>query len=75
MLSGRPGQARQHFMDALVLDPGNVPARKSLVALNEMTSGNPAEALRLCEEIQQLAPETPGVTDCVRRNRARLRKP
>ena len=53
-------------------DAGNVPARQSLAMIAERDSANPAEALRLCEEIYQLAPRTPGNDDCIRRNRARL---
>ena len=53
-------------------DPRNVAARQSLAVLEETVAANPVEALRRCEEIQQLAPETPGNDECIRRNRSRL---
>ena len=73
MMSGQTTRARQYFLDALAVDPANVPARQSLVALDEMEGRDPADVVRLCEEIQRLAPETPGVMDCIGRNRARLK--
>jgi hypothetical protein len=72
MLSQQPEQARKYFQDALNVEPRSVPARQSLALLNEMQGGPPGEALRLCEEIQQLAPWTPGNDECIRRNRSRL---
>jgi len=75
MMSGQPVRARQHFLDAIALDPRNIPARRSLAALEETTLSNPAEALRLCEEIAHLAPGTPGNDDCLRRNRPQSRLP
>jgi tetratricopeptide (TPR) repeat protein len=62
--------ARRYFLEALVMDPRSVPARQVLAELEEPS--NPREALRLCEEIQQLAPKTAGNDECIRRNRARL---
>lgn len=72
MLAGQWDEARRHFGEALAVDPRNVAARQSLAILNETVSANPAEALRLCEEIRKLAPETPGNDDCIRRNRTRV---
>jgi tetratricopeptide (TPR) repeat protein len=72
MLSQQPEQARKYFQDALNVEPHSVPARQSLALLNEMQGRPPGEALRLCEEIQQLAPWTPGNDECIRRNRSRL---
>jgi len=72
MLAGRADRARQYFLETIEVDPRNVSARQSLAILDEMEPANPAEALRLCEEIQQLAPETPGNDECIRRNRSRL---
>jgi tetratricopeptide (TPR) repeat protein len=62
--------ARRFFVEALELDPRSVPVRQSLAEMAE--ASDPGEALRLCEEIRQLAPETPGNEECIRRNRARL---
>jgi len=62
--------ARRYFLEALVLDPRSVPARQVLAELEEPV--NPREALRLCQEIQQLDPQAPGNDECIRRNRARL---
>jgi tetratricopeptide (TPR) repeat protein len=72
MLRGQPDRARQYFIDTIHRDPGNVPARQSLAVLEETVAANPTEALRRCEEIRQLAPETPGNDECIRRNRSRL---
>ena len=71
-MSRQPGRARQYYIEALDLDPRSVPARQSLAMLAEMEPANPAEALRLCEEIERLAPGTPGNDECIRRNRSRL---
>jgi tetratricopeptide (TPR) repeat protein len=59
MLSGQPERARQHFLATIAIDPQNVPARRSLAELDETALANPAEALRLCQEIERLAPGTP----------------
>jgi Flp pilus assembly protein TadD len=75
IMSGQPDRARQHFLETIAIDPRNVPARQSLAALEETTLANPAEALRLCEEIERLAPGTPGNDDCIRRNRPRPATP
>jgi Flp pilus assembly protein TadD len=72
MLQGRLDQARQYFLDAIERDPRNVSARRSLAILDEIEPANPDEALRLCQEIQQIAPQTPGNDDCIRRNQARV---
>jgi protein O-mannosyl-transferase len=70
MLAGRRDQARVHFHDALQVDPANIAARQSLALLSEQEA-LPAEARRLCEEIQRLAPGTPGVSECITRNSER----
>ena len=72
LMAGDPEGARTYFLQAMSLDAGNVPARQSLAMIAERDPANPAEALRLCEEIYRLAPRTPGNDDCIRRNRARL---
>ncbi|HMC23148.1 MAG TPA: tetratricopeptide repeat protein, partial [Thermoanaerobaculia bacterium] len=72
MLQGQPDRARQYFLEAIERDPRNVSARRSLAILDEIEPANPEEALRLCQEIQQIAPQTPGNDDCIRRNQARV---
>jgi cytochrome c-type biogenesis protein CcmH/NrfG len=68
----QPEQARAHFLEALRLDAANVRARQALAAMAEQPPADYREALRLCQEIQQLAPRTPGNDDCIRRNQERL---
>jgi Flp pilus assembly protein TadD len=72
MLAGDPDRARRYFLETIQHDPRNVPARQSLATLEETVAANPGEALRRCEEIQQIAPETPGNDECIRRNRSRV---
>jgi tetratricopeptide (TPR) repeat protein len=72
MLSHQPERARRYFLETIGWDPNNVPARQSLALLDEMEPANPTEALRWCNEIRQIAPETPGNDECIRRNRSRL---
>jgi Flp pilus assembly protein TadD len=72
LMAGDSDRARSYFLQAMSLDAGNVPARQSLAMMAERDPANPAEALRLCEEIYRLAPRTPGNDDCIRRNRERL---
>jgi Flp pilus assembly protein TadD len=73
LMAGEQDRAREFFLASLANDPQNVPARQSLAMIAEPV--NPAEALRLCEEIQRIAPRTPGNDECIDRNRARLRAP
>jgi hypothetical protein len=47
-----------------------VPMRQVLASLAENT--DPAEALRWCEEIKRIAPQTPGNEECIQRNRERV---
>ena len=67
LLTGRREEARVHFNDALRVDPANIAARQSLALLSEQES-DPAEARRLCLEIQQIAPRTAGAAECIARN-------
>ena len=55
-----------------VLQHGHRNLRQSLAILYETVWQNPAEALRLCIEVQQRAPKTPDIDACIERNRARL---
>jgi tetratricopeptide (TPR) repeat protein len=72
MVAGRPERARAYFIETIDHDGSNVIARQSLAMLAESDPAKPAEALRLCREIQQIAPDTPGNDDCIRRNQSRL---
>lgn len=71
MLARDAGAARRHFEDAIRVDPENVAARQNLAELYERVYGDPAEALRLCREVQSLAPRAEGVDACIRRNAGR----
>ena len=68
-LLAEAGEACAKFQDEAIR---NVSARRSLAILDEIEPANPDEALRLCQEIQQIAPQTPGNDDCIRRNQARV---
>ena len=63
--------ARQQYELTLQNNPLNVPARVGLAAVEER-AGRSAEALARCQEIRELAPDTPESADCVRvrQNRA-----
>jgi Flp pilus assembly protein TadD len=62
--------ARAYFLETLAKEPNNVPMRQVLASMAEET--DPVEALRWCEEIKRLAPETPGNDECIRRNQGRI---
>ena len=62
--------AREYFLATLAKEPDSVPMRQVLASIAERT--NPAEALKWCEEIKRLAPDTPGNDECIRRNRERV---
>ncbi len=73
IVAGKDGRdPRAQLEVALRREPDSVPARQLLASVEE--SGNPAEALRLCQEIKRLAPSTAGVDQCVERNQLRVRK-
>jgi cytochrome c-type biogenesis protein CcmH/NrfG len=71
LLAGQRDPARRFFGETIAHDPRDVMARQWLAILEE-EAGNPAQALRWCEEAQQLAPGDANTDDCVRRNKARL---
>ena len=71
LLAGEPERARILYEQSLLYDPWNVPARLGLAKVEEL-QGNVEGALRRCQEIRDLAPETPGNDECLSRNRARL---
>jgi tetratricopeptide (TPR) repeat protein len=69
---GRYDEARGHFEEAIRCDPANVRARQLLARLTELAFDDPARALELCQEIRELEPSTPGIDQCIERNRRRL---
>ena len=72
LLKGDLKTARLRYLDTLAIDQINIAARRGLAAIEEAPGGNPSEALRWCEDIRRLAPETPGNDDCIRRNQDRV---
>jgi len=72
VLADKPEEAKAYFQQAIGLDPQNIDVRQSLARLNEDILNNPSEALRLCREIEQLAPNTPGNDECISRSQSRL---
>jgi hypothetical protein len=72
LLGGDLKTARLRYLDTLAIDEINIAARRGLAAIEEAPGGNPSEALRWCEDIRRLAPETPGNDDCIRRNQDRI---
>lgn len=70
LVESHPERARSFYEETLLYDPWNVPARLGLVKVEEL-QGNAAAALRRCEEIREIAPETSGYDECVSRNRDR----
>ena len=75
LLDHKADEARQHYEEALAHHPDDLAARQSLAMLYETVWQNPAEALRLCDEVRRIAPRTPDVDACISRNRARLAQP
>ena len=71
LLRGQTDEAKRGYLNTMALDALNIAARRGMVVLEE-TAGHPSEALRWCEEIRQIAPDTPGNDECIRRNQARL---
>jgi tetratricopeptide (TPR) repeat protein len=71
MLGGDYASARRNFLELLARNPGDVTVLQLLATLEERAD-NPAEALRRCEEIQQLMPGSLSTEECISRNRARL---
>jgi tetratricopeptide (TPR) repeat protein len=72
LLRGDLARARTQYLETLKIDAVNIAARRGLAGIEEAPGGDPAQALRWCEDIRRIAPETPGNDDCIRRNQARL---
>jgi len=70
MAKGSPKYSQSYLQEALVREPTAVLPRQLLATLEE--SRDPSAALRLCREIKELAPYTPGNEECIQRNERRL---
>ena len=71
-LSGRTDEARDRLLAVARAHPDAVVARQQLAEMYETAYADPASALRVCREIQEVAPATAGVADCISRNQRRL---
>lgn len=67
-LAGRRDEARDRLEAVVRAHPGAVLPRRFLAEMYEREYGDRESALRVCREIQAMAPETPGIAECVRRN-------
>jgi tetratricopeptide (TPR) repeat protein len=70
MMQGHPEQSRAQLMEGIRREPSAVMPRQLLAVLE--APDDPATALRLCREIRQLAPATPGNDACIQENEQRL---
>jgi tetratricopeptide (TPR) repeat protein len=69
---GRRDDARDRFLAVARAHPNAVIARQYLADMYENDYADYAGALRMCREVQALAPQAQGVGDCIRRNQQRL---
>ena len=69
LVRGQPEGARDYYRQAIDVDPKNITARLQLARLYEQTFQDYRAAAILCDEARVIAPETPGATECVERNR------
>jgi tetratricopeptide (TPR) repeat protein len=67
-VAGRPDEARARLEAVAKAHATAVLPRRLLAEMYEQDYGDRAAALRACLEVKALAPATPGVDDCVRRN-------
>ena len=65
-------EARDRLLAVARAHPDAVVARQQLAEMYETAYADPASALRVCREIQEVAPATAGVADCISRNQRRL---
>jgi len=70
-LLGRTDEARDRLLSLVRAHADAVLPRLYLAELYEQQYGDPSTALRLCREVQILAPQTPGVAACISRNQQR----
>jgi len=61
--SGRRQTAEKHWLRAAELDPANTGCREELMTLYQQNGRN-KEALRMCEQLRQFAPENPQYHMC-----------
>jgi tetratricopeptide (TPR) repeat protein len=71
-LLGRTDESRDRFLGIVKAHPDAVLPRLYLAEMYERDYADPATALRLCREVQTLAPQTAGVADCISRNQQRV---
>jgi tetratricopeptide (TPR) repeat protein len=71
-MTGRRDEARDRFLAVAGAHPGAVLARQHLADLYENDYADYAGALRMCREVQALAPQAQGVGECIARNQQRL---
>lgn len=69
LVRGDVATARDAYQEALKQDPRNVLARMQLARILETSFHDYHAAARMCGEARALAPSTPGVVECVERNR------
>jgi tetratricopeptide (TPR) repeat protein len=69
---GRRDEARDRFIGVARAHPNAVIARQYLADMYENDYADYAGALRMCREVQALAPQAQGVGDCIARNQHRL---
>ena len=69
---GRRDEARDRFLAVAQAHPNAVIARQYLADMYENDYADYAGALRMCREVQALAPQAEGVGDCIRRNQQRV---
>ena len=72
---GRRDEARDRFLAVAGAHPNAVIARQYLADMYENDYADYAGALRMCREVQALAPQAQGVGDCIARNQQRLAAP
>ena len=71
-LRGDAGRARAHYLQAIEIDPENVKARMNLIGLARRHGGDLEQVLGWCRDVSRLAPETPGMRECVEQLEKRL---
>jgi Flp pilus assembly protein TadD len=69
VVAGNMDAARDHYLHAIAVEPRNVLARLQLARLYETTFHDYHAAARMCGEAGSIAPATPGLAECVERNR------
>jgi tetratricopeptide (TPR) repeat protein len=69
--AGRRDEARDRFLAVARAHPNAVLARQYLADMYENDYADFASALRMCREVQALAPQAEGVGECIRRNERR----